>query len=94
MAGEIGLAVPLPAEIFPCVAAGWIALGAMLLFGYGIWPAVALGAFLVNFFTPIPHIAAAGIALGNTAGPLCGAWLLRRLPAFQPSLARLRMCSK
>jgi len=65
-------------------------LAAMLIFGYRIWPAVALGAFTVNFFTGIPHVAAAGIALGNTVGPLCGAWLLRQLPRFQPSLTRLR----
>jgi PAS domain S-box-containing protein len=62
----------------------------MLLFGYRIWPAVALGALIVNFFTPIPHIAALGLALGNTAGPLCGAWLLRRPGGFRSSLTRLR----
>jgi PAS domain S-box-containing protein len=60
------------------------------MFGYRIWPAVALAAFIVNFFTGIPHLAAVGIALGNTAGPLCGAWLLRKLPQFRPSLTRLR----
>lgn len=65
-------------------------MAAMLIFGYRIWPAVALGAFVVNFFSAIPHLAAVGIAFGNTAGPLCGAWLLRRLPGFQPSLTRLR----
>jgi integral membrane sensor domain MASE1 len=62
----------------------------MVILGYRIWPAVALGAFIVNFFTGIPHLAAAGIALGNTVGPLCGAWFLRQLPRFQPSLTRLR----
>jgi PAS domain S-box-containing protein len=70
-------------------AAG-VALAAMLIFGYRIWPAVAMAAFVVNFFTGIPHVAAAGIALGNTVGALFGAWLLRQLPAFQPSLTRLR----
>jgi PAS domain S-box-containing protein len=70
-------------------AAG-VALAAMLLFGYRIWPAVALAAFIVNYFTGIPHIAAAGTALGSTAGPLFGTWLLRQMPDFRPSLTRLR----
>lgn len=65
-------------------------MAAMLLFGYRIWPAVALGALIVNFFTGVPHLAAVGIALGNTVGPLCGTWFLRQLPRFRPSLTRLR----
>ena len=91
LAGEIGLAVPFTSgNVSPVWPPAGLALAAILIFGYRIWPAVALGAFIVNFFTEIPHVAAAGIALGNTVGPLCGAWLLRRLPRFQPSLTRLR----
>jgi sigma-B regulation protein RsbU (phosphoserine phosphatase) len=70
-------------------AAG-VALAAILLFGYRIWPAVAMAAFTVNYFTGIPHLAAAGTALGSTVGPLCGAWLMRRLPDFRHSLTKLR----
>jgi hypothetical protein len=47
--------------------------------GYGIWPALALAAFIMNFFTGTPHIAAAGIALAHMVGPRCGAGF-RRLP--------------
>ena len=91
LAGEIGLAVPFTSgNVSPLWPPAGVALAAMLIFGYRIWPAVALGAFIVNFFTAIPHVAAAGIALGNTVGPLCGAWFLRQLPRFQPSLTRLR----
>lgn len=91
LAGEIGLAVPFTSRnVSPVWPPAGVALAAMLIFGYRIWPAVALGAFIVNFFTDIPHVAAAGIALGNTVGPLCGAWLLRQLPRFRPSLTRLR----
>jgi integral membrane sensor domain MASE1 len=91
LAGEIGLAVPFTSgNVSPVWPPAGVALAAMLIVGYRIWPAVALGAFIVNFFTAIPHVAAAGIALGNTVGPLCGAWLLRQLPRFQPSLTRLR----
>jgi PAS domain S-box-containing protein len=91
LAGEIGLAVPFTSgNVSPLWPPAGVALAAMLIFGYRIWPAVALGAFIVNFFTGIPHLAAVGIALGNTVGPLCGAWLLRQLPSFRPSLTRLR----
>ena len=91
VAGEIGLAVPFTSgNVSPLWPPAGVALAAMVILGYRVWPAVALGAFLVNFFTGIPHLAAAGIALGNTVGPLCGAWLLRQLPRFQPSLTRLR----
>lgn len=91
LAGEIGLAVPFTSgNVSPLWPPAGVALAAMVILGYRIWPAVALGAFIVNFFTGIPHLAAVGIALGNTVGPLCGASFLRQLPRFQPSLTRLR----
>jgi len=91
LAGEVGLAVPFTSgNVSPLWPPAGVALAAMLLFGYHIWPAVALGALIVNFFTGVPHLAAVGIALGNTVGPLCGTWFLRQLPRFRPSLTRLR----
>jgi PAS domain S-box-containing protein len=91
LAGEIGLAVPFTSgNVSPLWPPAGVALAAMLLFGYRIWPAVALGALIVNFFTRVPHLAAVGIALANTVGPLCGTWFLRQLPRFRPSLTRLR----
>ena len=91
LAGEAGLAIPFTSgNVSPFWPAAGVALAATLLFGYRIWPAVALGAFIVNFFTAVPHVAALGLALGNAVGPLCGTWLLRRLPGFRPSLTRLR----
>ena len=91
LTGEIGLAVPFTSgNVSPVWPPAGVALASVLVFGYRIWPAVALGAFMVNFFSSIPHLAAAGIALGNTLGPLCGAFLLRQVLRFQPSLTRLR----
>jgi integral membrane sensor domain MASE1 len=91
LAGEAGLAIPFTSgNVSPFWPPAGVALAATLLFGYRIWPAVALGALIVNFFTGVPHVAALGLALANTVGPLFGAWLLRRLPGFQPSLTRLR----
>ena len=89
--GMVGLAIPFTSgNVSPVWPPAGIALAAMLVVGYRIWPAVAIGAFLVNFFTPIPHVAALGIAVGNTVGPLAGTWLLRRMPQFHPSLNRLK----
>src|SRR5260370_13069284 len=91
LAGEAGLAIPFTSgNVSPLWPAAGVALAATLLFGYRIWPAVALAAFIVNFFTAVPHVAALGIALAETVGPICGGWLLRRVPGFRPSLPRLR----
>ncbi len=67
-----------------------IALAALLLLGRGLWPGVALGAFIVNAWVGAPLPVAAGIAVGNTLEPLLGATLLRRVVDFHPPLDRLR----
>jgi two-component system sensor kinase FixL len=67
-----------------------IALAAVLLLGYRIWPAIALGAFLANVTAHESVITALGIAAGNTLEALSGAWLLRRLTYCTPGLTRLR----
>jgi hypothetical protein len=91
LGGKVGLAIPFTSgNVSPVWPPAGIAMAAMLVVGYRIWPAVAIAAFLVNFFTPIPHVAALGIAVGNTVGPLAGIWLLHRIPRFHPSLTRLR----
>jgi PAS domain S-box-containing protein len=91
VAGTIGLAVPFTSgNVSPVWPPAGIALAATLLAGYRVWPAIVIGAFVVNFLSPLPHLTAVGIALGNAAGPLAGAWLLKRIPGFHPALARLR----
>src|SRR5215207_1020457 len=67
-----------------------IALAALVLWGYRLWPGVALGAFLANSWTGIPLYAELGITLGNTLEALAGAWLLHRVAGFRPSLERVR----
>lgn len=89
-AGKIGLAIPFTSgNVSPVWPPAGIALAAMLVWGFGMWPAVLLGAFLVNFLSPVPHAAAFGIAVGNTSSALLAAWLLRRAGGFQPELPRL-----
>jgi len=90
LGGKIGLAVPFTSgNVSPVWPPAGIAVAALLLIGYRVWPAIAAGAFLVNILTPIPPGAAAALAAGNTAGAVVGAWLVRRAPGFRSSLNRL-----
>jgi len=66
-----------------------IALAAILILGYRAWPAVALGAFLVNFQTGLPLPAILLIALGNTLEPIIGTYLLKNCARFQPHFAQV-----
>lgn len=66
-----------------------IALAAVLLGGYRMLPAVAVGAFLANVTTEAPMSVVLGISVGNTLEALAGAWLLRRA-RLDPSLERIR----
>jgi PAS domain S-box-containing protein len=67
-----------------------IALAALIIWGYRLWPGVALGAFLANSWTGVPLVTVLGITTGNTLEALVGAYLLRRVAGFQPSLERVR----
>ena len=67
-----------------------ISLAAVLLWGYRVWPGVALGALLANAWTGVPFYAVLGITAGNTLEALAGAYLLRELADFRASLERVR----
>ena len=67
-----------------------IALVALLLFGYRLWPAVYIGAFLANAASDEPFAVAAGIAAGNTLAAVVGVFLLRRILGFDNALERTR----
>jgi PAS domain S-box-containing protein len=67
-----------------------IALVALCLFGYQLWPGIAAAAFLVNLSLGAPPLAAAGMAAGNTLEAVLGAYLLQRVPGFRSSLDRVR----
>jgi signal transduction histidine kinase/CheY-like chemotaxis protein len=53
-----------------------IALAALLVLGYRIWPAIFIGAFVVNFWTTLTIVSSIGIACGNTLEAIFGAWLV------------------
>jgi PAS domain S-box-containing protein len=90
-AAKVGLSLAIMAEQ---VSAVWpptgIALVAVLVFGYHVWPGIVLGAFLANATANEPLVTAIGIAVGNTLESLAGAWLLRRCVDFDNSLERLK----
>jgi signal transduction histidine kinase len=66
-----------------------IALAAVLLFGFEVWPAIALGAFIANAWTGAPLPVAIAIAAGNTAEALVATYALHRVPGFTAQLDRL-----
>jgi len=91
LAGMAGLAVPFTAgNVSPVWPASGVALACLLLFGLRCWPAIYLAAFLINFLWHLPLMASLGLAGGNTAAAVAGAFMLRSIPGFQTSLTRLR----
>jgi integral membrane sensor domain MASE1 len=67
-----------------------ISLAVLLLFGYRVWPGIFIGAAIANVLTGAPLVVALGIAVGNTAEALLGAYALRRIPRFHTALDHLR----
>lgn len=65
-----------------------IALSTLLLFGYQLWPGIALAAFFVNVISGAPPLVACGMAAGNTLEAVLGAYFLNRAVGFEHSLAR------
>src|SRR5438093_8570587 len=79
IAGKLGLKLAfLYASASPVWPPAGIALAALLVLGYRTWPAIFLGAFLVNVTTAGNVATSLCIATGNTLEALCGAWLVNR----------------
>jgi PAS domain S-box-containing protein len=98
-AGRFGLSL---AVLNQSASAVWpptgIALATLLLWGHRLWPAIFVGAFIVNIVTPWPAqttlalalVKAGGMALGNTLEALVGAWLVRRFAGGVKAFDRSR----
>jgi PAS domain S-box-containing protein len=89
---KLGLALAFEHE---SITAVWpptgIALAAVVIWGRGMWPGVAVGAALANTFTgDLPVESVLGITIGNTLEALVGAYLLVDVARFRPSLERVR----
>src|SRR5260370_10549392 len=88
--GKLGLSLAFlnasASAVWPCTG---IALAALLIFGYRVWPAIFVGAFLANFSTAGTALTAATIAAGNSLEAVVGCYLVTRFAggrhAFQRS---------
>jgi signal transduction histidine kinase/ActR/RegA family two-component response regulator len=79
IAGKFGLMLAsLHASASPVWPPAGIALAALLVLGYRAWPAIFVGAFLVNVTTAGNVATSLAIASGNTLEAVCGAWLVNR----------------
>src|SRR5262252_3776207 len=81
-AGWLGLSL---ATVNPSATPVWapagIAMAAILRLGYRVWPAIAIGAFLVNVATSHAVVMSIGIAAGNTLEAVV---CLRLVTSFAP----------
>src|SRR5438045_5116655 len=79
IAGKFGLLLAsLHASASPVWPAAGIALATLLVLGYRAWPAIFVGAFLVNVTTAGNVATSLAVASGNTLEAVCGAWLVNR----------------
>src|SRR6266542_1271672 len=79
IAGKLGLMLAsLHASASPVWPPAGIALAALLVLGYRAWPAIFVGAFLVNVTTAGNVATSLAVASGNTLEAVCGAWLVNR----------------
>jgi diguanylate cyclase (GGDEF)-like protein/PAS domain S-box-containing protein len=67
-----------------------VAIAAVLLLGYRIWPGIAAGAFLANITTAGPLLSVLGITTGNTLEALVGGFLLLSVAGFDRAIDRVR----
>lgn len=90
-AGTLGLRL---ASIHPNVSAVWaptgIAIAGLLLAGYRAWPAIFVGALLVNLVPSGNLVSSSCIACGNTGEALAAAWLVNRFAGGPAAFARPR----
>ncbi len=79
LAGKLGLRL---AIVNASATAVWpptgIALAALLIFGYELWPGVLLGAFIANIVTTGSVASSLGIAVGNATEAVLGTYLVNR----------------
>jgi signal transduction histidine kinase len=79
LAGKIGLGfASVNVSASPVWAPAGMAIALLLLFGFSLWPAIFVGAFLVNITTAGSLATSSAIAAGNTLEGMLGAWLLQR----------------
>ncbi len=89
IAGKLGLQLAYvhasATAVWPCTG---IAIAALLVFGYRVWPGILIGAFLVNLTTAGSVATSIGIAIGNMLEGLVGCYLVSRFARGKEAFAR------
>jgi integral membrane sensor domain MASE1 len=89
VAGKLGLQLAYvhasATAVWPCTG---IAMAALLVYGYRVWPGILIGAFLVNLTTAGTVETSIGIAIGNTLEGLAGCYLVNRFAHGKDAFAR------
>ncbi|MCI0606266.1 MASE1 domain-containing protein [bacterium] len=89
IAAKIGLSLALPKTVVsPVWPPAGVALGAILLFGFRICPAIAAGAFFANYTAGLPFNIAFSIACGNTLEAILGGYFILAFVDSKTSLNR------
>jgi integral membrane sensor domain MASE1 len=65
------------------------AISVLLIFGRRFLPAIFLGAWLVNFLTPVNPLIAFMVGIGNMLEALCGAYIFESIRKYQKQLEHL-----
>jgi PAS domain S-box-containing protein len=65
-----------------------LAMAALLVLGFNVWPVIAIGAFVVNLLTSGVFGPSVLIAVGNTLEAVTGAWLAQRFAAGAAAFER------
>lgn len=89
IAGKLGLQLAYlhasATAVWPCTG---LAVAALLVFGYRMWPGILIGAFLVNLLTAGNVETSIGIAAGNTLEGLAGCYLVSRFAHGKEAFGR------
>jgi diguanylate cyclase (GGDEF)-like protein len=88
-AGKLGLQLAYvhasATAVWPCTG---IAIAALLVFGYRVWPGILIGAFAVNLTTLGTVETSIFVAIGDTLEALAGCYLVGRFASGKEAFAR------
>lgn len=91
LAAKLGLSLAISVKQITTVwPPSGLALAALLIYGYRLWPGVFVGAFVANVLTNEPTGVAIGIAIGNTLEAVVGVFLVQRVVGLQKQLGRVK----
>src|SRR5271170_6127571 len=89
VAGKLGLQLAYvhasAAAVWPCTG---IAIAALLVFGYRVWPGILIGAFFVNVTTAGSVATSIVVAGGDTLEALAACYLVNRFAGGKEAFAR------